>query len=276
MPLVHELKAAILVGILLFVVASLRLLYILPSVRKTCPAPRKRGAPTRLLIVLGSGGHTAEMFAILSKLDTASYTHRSYVVSEGDNFSAQKAIEFEDHLSARLTKLEARSPSQSPSARPPEQKNRQAPGKSPSLNYDITIIPRARRIHQSLWSTPISAVKCLLACFSVLRSPSWTALNSADKEMVAAKATYTYPDLVLTNGPGTAVCVVLACLLLKCVGARGTQNKLRTIYVESWARVRGLSLSGKILVRLVDRFLVQWEALKGVGGGRGEYLGVLV
>jgi beta-1,4-N-acetylglucosaminyltransferase len=49
---------------------------------------------------------------------------------------------------------------------------------------------------------------------------------------------------------------------------------MRTIYVESWARVRRLSLSGTILVGVVDRFLVQWEGLRGLG--RAEYIGVLV
>ena len=36
---------------------------------------------------------------------------------------------------------------------------------------------------------------------------------------------------------------------------------MRSIYIESWARVRTLSLSGRILKPLVDRFLVQWPQL---------------
>lgn len=51
---------------------------------------------------------------------------------------------------------------------------------------------------------------------------------------------------------------------------------MRSIYVESWARVNGLSLSGKILVALgaVDRVLVQWEGL--AQKGKGEFRGCLV
>ena len=51
---------------------------------------------------------------------------------------------------------------------------------------------------------------------------------------------------------------------------------MRTIYVESWARVRGLSLSGKILVAVgaCERVLVQWEGLGRAG--KGEFKGVLV
>jgi len=33
----------------------------------------------------------------------------------------------------------------------------------------------------------------------------------------------------------------------------------RVIYVESWARVKSLSLSGKILRHVVDKFVVQWD-----------------
>ena len=47
------------------------------------------------------------------------------------------------------------------------------------------------------------------------------------------------------------------------------------MYVESFARVGGLSLSGKILYPLVDRFLVQWPQLKEKYS-RAEYNGVLV
>jgi beta-1,4-N-acetylglucosaminyltransferase len=101
-----------------------------------------------------------------------------------------------------------------------------------------------------------------------------------------------YPDLILTNGPGTGVCIVLAAIFLLCLGLSGPQKRkddtatleeppynysgqMRTIYVESWARVKTLSLSGTILLPLVDRFLVQWP--KAVdAGSRAEYVGPLV
>lgn len=49
---------------------------------------------------------------------------------------------------------------------------------------------------------------------------------------------------------------------------------MRSIYVESWARVRNLSLSARIitLVGGAERVLVQWEGLKG----KGEYRGCLI
>ncbi len=189
-------------------------------------------------MVLGSGGHTAEMLSLLRNLDTLSYTHRSYIVSAGDEFSATRARDFEKSLKSSVS--------------------------FDQDGYDICVIPRARKIHQPLWTTPISALRCLVACFCALRGPS----NSVGSAIQ-------YPDLVVTNGPGTAVCVVVACLLLRILAVHGTTGKVRTIYVESWARVRRLSLSGRLLLPCVDRFLVQWEGLKGVGG-RAEYIGVLV
>jgi beta-1,4-N-acetylglucosaminyltransferase len=75
------------------------------------------------------------------------------------------------------------------------------------------------------------------------------------------------------------VIVVLAALILRFFDIRraNSRGKMRTIYMESWARVTTLSLSGKLLLYVlkVDRVLVQWEQLKGIGG-RAEFLGVLV
>ncbi|KAI9793506.1 MAG: UDP-N-acetylglucosamine transferase subunit [Peltula sp. TS41687] len=249
---------------LLLTSAFLRLLYILPSIHPTRPSRRRRRHdPTRLLVVLGSGGHTAEMLAILKNLDTSAYTHRTYVISEGDDFSARKARDFE----ASLTLSTGTVVSTSKTTTAEEQKE---------TSFDIQVVPRARKIHQPLSTTPISAVRCLISCFSILRRSSPTATTTAaDVARGTSTTLHTYPDLVMTNGPGTAVCVVLACLMLRFLDVRGTKGKMRTIYVESWARVKSLSLSGKILIGVVDRFLVQWESLRGVGG-RGEYLGVLV
>ena len=39
----------------------------------------------------------------------------------------------------------------------------------------------------------------------------------------------------------------------------------RIIYVESFARVNSLSLSGKLLKRFVDTFVVQWPEAAGDG-----------
>src|ERR1700761_9699302 len=61
-----------------------------PISRRPLPSPEN---PSHLVVVLGSGGHTAEMLNILGKYQLLhlDWTQRTYVVSSGDDFSASKA-----------------------------------------------------------------------------------------------------------------------------------------------------------------------------------------
>ncbi|MCJ1286993.1 UDP-N-acetylglucosamine transferase subunit [Xylographa opegraphella] len=277
--------------LLLFISAGLlfiiRLALFLPALSPR-PPPRRRGTPTRLLIVLGSGGHTAEMLSLLRDLDPSSYTHRSYVVSSGDDFSAQKAVAFEAGLEAICTMA-------NPNAPDPEGTRRGRYG-----SYDICFVPRARRIHQPLLTTPVDALRCLWACVAVLRSPSRPPSTSPrpaparsypPRFQLSSSTPLAYPHLILTNGPATATILILASVLLRLVpscllpflGFPRTAGTMRCIYIESWARVRRLSLSGWLLVAggMCDRVLVQWERLaqegwKGGGWGKREFKGALV
>jgi beta-1,4-N-acetylglucosaminyltransferase len=244
---------------------QLRLLYILPAIHRTRPPPRQRGNPTHILIVLGSGGHTAEMLSYLTSLSPTTYQQRTYITSSGDDFSALKATEFEDELAAKAT---------GSAKRFVDDARKRAIGEA-DLNgccvrsgirrqgYDIYTIPRARKIHQSLLTTPISSWHCLHACLSLLQSLH-------------------VPDLLLSNGPATALIMIIAATILRFfsflpVYSRfGAAGKMRIIYVESWARVKRPSLSGRIIVwcGLCDRVLVQWKGLETRGWG--EYRGVLV
>ena len=248
---------------------SIRLLALLPS-RRLPPRPRVRGSSTRLLVVLGSGGHTAEMLAMLRKVDLRDYTTRIWVVGEGDDFSTAQAREFESQLCrGSHRKLE------NGSGLERKESNGWGKGKDDintprgangedfkQQSYEIKIVPRARQIHQSLLTTPFSALRTLVACIPLLLSPS-------------------PPDLILTNGPATATILIFASLTLRFFDVKRchSRGEMRTIYVESWARVKRLSLSGKLLCGVVDRFVVQWEGLEGVKGwnqGSGEFRGVLV
>lgn len=226
--------------------------------------------PTHLCIVLGSGGHTAEMLTMLRHYPDllADYTYRTYIVSAGDSFSAIKAADFETELalSAEETKRDVEALPNAPPAPP---------------NYDIITITRARRVHQSIFTVPITVLLCLWDCLKVLRG--------IHKDQTHAGSAHMSPDLILTNGPGTGVCVVVASIILLFFGMGGSihdgayqsSGQMRTVYVESWARVKTLSLSGWILKPLVDRFVVQWEALQRregekERGGRAEFVGALV
>ena len=86
--------ALVLTVLLAVVIISIcRLLWILPSLRIQPRSPRQ--SSSKILIVLGSGGHTAEMLRLIEPLDFDKYTRRVYVVSSGDSLSESKAQAFE-------------------------------------------------------------------------------------------------------------------------------------------------------------------------------------
>jgi len=262
---------------LAIILVSARILQILPP-RKP-PVPRKRSSPTTLMIVLGSGGHTAEMLAMLKDLDPTLYTRRIWVVGEDDWLSKKRAVEFEQRLEEKMRAGGAGKDGSAVKADNMRTRQELRPNTG-SNSYTIAEVPRARRIHQPLYTTPFSALLCLWACVKLLMAPPGVA-HTKQPLSLQSKSKFskpsTYPDLIITNGPATATILIIATCMLRFFNARqaDTQGKMRTIYVESWARVKRLSLSGKLLVGVVDRFVVQWPSLDGVGG-RGEYLGVLV
>lgn len=217
------------------------------------------------------------MLALLHNLDARKYAYRTWVVSSGDGFSAGRAAGFEKGLEERYgaeqkekregkgEEGKARGRARAPSLTSVAEQRAFDADAHAALNacvgpqaYTIATIPRARHIHQPLYTVPLTALRTLLAALSLLLSP-------------------TPPALILTNGPATGVLVVLAAFILRFFDVRGVESKglCRCVYVESFARVKKLSLSGRLLVRVVDRFLVQWEGLEGTGG-RAEYVGVLV
>jgi len=67
---------------------------------------------------------------------------------------------------------------------------------SPSSSYDILEIPRARLVGQSWLSTPWTCAACLVGC-------------------VRAFTRVGLPDLVVCNGPGSAVVAVGVCFFCK-------------------------------------------------------------
>ena len=182
------------------------------------------------------------------------------MLSSGDDFSSGKAEEFERGLGE---------------GGDDERKyidSEEGDDVQKGRGYSIHTVPRARRIHQSLLTTPLSCLRCLWACLSLLFTHP-----------------HGYPDLIIINGPATSLILVLAATLFRYFSflpffsshrspslSSGGGRKMRVIYIESWARVRRPSLSGRILVYsgLCDRVLVQWKGLEERGWG--EYRGVLV
>ena len=70
----------------------LRITYVVLHGRSSQPAG---DPPVHTMAVLGSGGHTAEMIALLESLDDAIYSPREYVIADTDHTSADRIAAFE-------------------------------------------------------------------------------------------------------------------------------------------------------------------------------------
>ncbi|CAH2078680.1 unnamed protein product [Thlaspi arvense] len=91
----------------LTVVLMVRVLYVMYRCGK--PFPKGASESFSTLIVLGSGGHTAEMLSLLSVLRKDRFTPRFYIAAATDNMSLQKARTFEDSLADKAAVKEASS-----------------------------------------------------------------------------------------------------------------------------------------------------------------------
>ncbi|KAJ2794362.1 UDP-N-acetylglucosamine transferase subunit [Coemansia guatemalensis] len=201
-----------------FIAAALlvRLYFVLPmfgrssralSSRRKGKAVARAQANKMLCVVLGSGGHTAEMMRLLQGVDFSRYTRRLYVVSDCDVLSLDQIGLVEGGRSIQ------------------------------NEEYYVGRVPRSRKVGQSWKSTPASFARCLLSVTSLLYNHR--------------------PDAILCNGPANCVVVGAVAMLLRIIGIK----HIPVIYVESFARVHSLSLSGRILYLLADRFVVQWPGL---------------
>jgi beta-1,4-N-acetylglucosaminyltransferase len=237
--------ALLFISIMTCIFATARFLTIMQPLRGS-PGPRRRGKATHLMVILGSGGHTAEMLAMLKSIDPRSYTHRTYVVSEGDPLSIEKARKFEGGIGQRGAKDQTLSEA--------------------GAAYSISVVPRARKIHQSILTTPFSCLKTFQASLDLLRHPKLTS-------KMVPKA----PDLILANGPATSAIIIFSSFILRFLDVTGEgHGQTRIVFIESMARIQSLSLSAKCVALFVDRLIVQWESLKGSGWGRAEYDGPIV
>lgn len=126
-------------------------------------------------------------------------------------------------------------------------------GAEKGKGYELREVPRSRLVGQGWGSVPFSAGRCFMKMIAILFSSDG--------------------DVVLMNGPGNAVVAAVGAVVLGVL--RPWKRRMRLVYVESFARIEGLSLSGKLVYPFVDRFLVQWEGLKAKYP-RAEYRGVLV
>mmetsp|Transcript_17917 Transcript_17917/g.22845 ORF Transcript_17917/g.22845 Transcript_17917/m.22845 type:complete len:170 (+) Transcript_17917:242-751(+) len=145
---------------------------------------------------------------------------------------------------------------------------------------DITSQPKIEKTENFQWSAASSNCNSnsWYRFHSIKRSrevgQSWfttvftTFLSIVDSLVLVLKLK---PDVVLCNGPGTCIPVCIGALLLRvfCI----TDPVI--IFVESFCRVKSLSLSGRIMYPVADRFIVQWPGLVTYDRPRCEYIGTI-
>eukprot|EP01025_Chloroclados_australasicus_P038899 TRINITY_DN4015_c0_g1_i1.p1 TRINITY_DN4015_c0_g1~~TRINITY_DN4015_c0_g1_i1.p1 ORF type:complete len:278 (-),score=1.52 TRINITY_DN4015_c0_g1_i1:122-955(-) len=85
----YPLVACIFIGMYLFAFLNVMIYFFFRS--RTLALKGK----AKTMVVLGSGGHTAEMLNLISKMNLQKYDPRIYVVADTDSHSEQKAIKLE-------------------------------------------------------------------------------------------------------------------------------------------------------------------------------------
>lgn len=144
------------------------------------------------------------------------------------------------------------------------------------LRPDATLtVPRSRSVGQSWLTTPFTTVYALLASIGLVFRER--------------------PDLILCNGPGACACMCFICIYMRvsvyfsyinriikpqnfntpspkkgtclplCLAGYALRflgvKRVKVVFVESFCRVQSLSLTGRLLYYLADRFVVQWPGL---------------
>uniref|UniRef100_A0A7S0RKA0 UDP-N-acetylglucosamine transferase subunit ALG14 n=1 Tax=Chlamydomonas leiostraca TaxID=1034604 RepID=A0A7S0RKA0_9CHLO len=95
----RKLRNLVLAAFTIVMAIEALVLIVLLCVFKAPKPKRDPKKPLKTLVVLGSGGHTAEMLKVVEKLDRQRYTPRTYVAATTDTHSTRKAGELEKRMS---------------------------------------------------------------------------------------------------------------------------------------------------------------------------------
>lgn len=169
----------------------------------------------KVLVVLGSGGHTSEMLTYMKRFDFDSVDSVDFVCSNDDKMSVEK-FQLSFTNKARLHQIK-----------------------------------RSRKVGQTYISSVFTTLYSFIPAFLLV----WKLK----------------PNLIITNGPGTALPICYSAYALKLLKIIHTKQ----VFIESFCRVRTLSLAGKLIYPITDIFYVQWEQLKQEYP-KCRYIGILV
>jgi beta-1,4-N-acetylglucosaminyltransferase len=74
------------------------------------------------------------------------------------------------------------------------------------------------------------------------------------------------PEVIISTGSEIAIPAFILAKILR----------IRTIFIESWCRVKTRSGTGKIVYPFSDLFLVQWPELIELYGDKAQYVGAVI
>ena len=200
----------------------------------------------RLLVVLGSGGHTAEMLTFLAGFNHPNLESIHFILAKTDNHSQAKAEKWVSSYivssssgSATTTVTTTATTTATITTTTTPTVTATASSSVSNLKVFYHKITRSREVGQGWCSTMATTVLGL-----------WDAIYLYFS---------IYPDLVLCNGPGTCLPIVYCSVVGRVFGVC---SHARIIFVESFARVKSMSLTGLLVYPFVDRFIVQWHQLQ--------------
>uniref|UniRef100_A0A224XSN0 UDP-N-acetylglucosamine transferase subunit ALG14 n=1 Tax=Panstrongylus lignarius TaxID=156445 RepID=A0A224XSN0_9HEMI len=121
----------------LFICRCIYLMYQVWTLRRPQAELRNPSKPVRTLIVIGSGGHTAEMLKIVSQLNFTKYRPRIYAMASSDITSELKIVSMEY-------------------------------SNSPKGEYILIKIPRSRDVGQSFLTSIFTTLYSSLFCIPYL------------------------------------------------------------------------------------------------------------
>lgn len=105
-----------------------------------------------------------------------------------------------------------------------------------STDYRFIKIFRSRNVGQSYFSSIFTTLQAIVTCIPMMY--------------------WEKPDLVMCNGPGTCVPICLIAFLFRVVCIN---TNSRIVFIESFCRVKSLSLTGRIVIWFADLFVVHWQ-----------------
>lgn len=122
--------------------------------------------------------------------------------------------------------------------------------KYPNTTFTFETIYRSRNVGQSFKSSIPTTLYALLQAF-------WAICK-------------TRPSIIVSNGPGVAVPLLFSGYIMKKLMIIA---ELKILFIESYCRTESVSLTGKIVEMICDKFIVLWESLKT---SKREYIGKIL